>query len=225
LLLVAEGHRLELKNSFACFVHWFDRFLVASRGLNRAQVPGGINDHSHAARYRLVVDAGNEGAARTFANADFTRLARYSLSADVDVVISGGEIKPCLIAQSDVVCAGRVFERRRADRRVVIADCIAEERVIAHGSVVAACGVVIKSKSTVGRVAHPTRIEIKGAKTAGRIAETGLVRVERLRTRGRVLAAGRVVRERFKTAGRVVVAGGVVIERKSTVGRVVDAGG
>src|SRR5215475_12601321 len=47
LFLVTEGHRLECKDRFAGFIHWFNCFLESRRGNNRAELAVGSNYYTY----------------------------------------------------------------------------------------------------------------------------------------------------------------------------------
>ena len=105
-----------------------------------------------------VINASNKGGSlrSLLSNPNLLRFARCPRSADVDVVVAGGEIDPCIGSQRDVrgarcvvrerletlrtvvVTDGVVFQRQKTIRCVVGAGGVAKERFRALGRVVIA---------------------------------------------------------------------------------------
>ena len=203
LAFVAEGHRLEREDCFACPIHRLDRLLETGRGDDRAELPVRTDDNLYAAGGDGPANAGDVG--RTLcshvANADGEGLARNPRRADIDIVIAGGEILTGECAQSDVVLAGRVARKRAIAKSYVrAAACVALQRPLTDGRVEAPHGVVLE-RFIAGR----------GVVAARRVVP------QRMAAASRVGAAGGVVKQRVQAVGRVEAAGGVAEQHDASV--------
>src|SRR5437660_11348525 len=134
-MLVAEGHRFQRQDRFACPVHRLDSILIAFRGDDRA------DDDSYATRHRHSADASDKSSLLYAGRADpdFVGFARDTRVPNVDVVLASGEISTGRNTQCDVEAAGSVAkERTITDGNVVGADCVANEGIKTAGCVVTA---------------------------------------------------------------------------------------
>src|SRR5206468_9593790 len=115
LVLVAEAHRFERENRFACLIHGLDLDLETLRGGRHAKLTVGIHPNRYACNC-CSTDASDKGfcliSAR--ANADRVGLASNTFVADVDIEVAGGKIVTGGNAQGDVALAGGVAIERKS---------------------------------------------------------------------------------------------------------------
>src|SRR5438128_3162907 len=146
-MLVAEGHRFQRQDRFACPVHRLDSMLIAFRGDDRAEFPVRADDGSYATRHRHSADASDKSSLLYAGRADpdFVGFARDTRVPNVDVVLASGEISTGRNTQCDVEAAGSVAkERTITDRNIVGADCVANGGIKTAGCVVTAGSVAIE---------------------------------------------------------------------------------
>jgi hypothetical protein len=94
--------------------------------------------------------------------------------ADIDIVISRGEIETGSSAQCDVAAAGCiVIERIKTVGRVEAAGSVAPEGVKSGGRVGAAGSVALERTNTVGRVVGSVCVRNERQSTVGRIEVAG----------------------------------------------------
>src|SRR5262249_3956017 len=99
-LFVAEGHRFQCEDSFACLVHRLDGVLETLRRNDRSEVPGEIRDYADAARHHYAVDSRDVriGLRSNLAYANGFGLGGHTSISDVNIVDTGCEIAASSIA-------------------------------------------------------------------------------------------------------------------------------
>ena len=197
LVFVAKGHWLQLKDCFACLVHWFDVVLKTLRGNDRAEMTVGIDDYPNASCHRGSADAGNIGGVVGFprANPDGVGIRRQAAIADLDIIVSSLDMQSGEMAERNIVPAGGVIPQREgADRGIITRGGVVVERTDSKGAIASAGRIVIHRKYARGRVASAV-IQIEALKADGCVAAATGVTVEGISPDRGVKAAGRVTVE------------------------------
>ncbi len=141
--------------------------------------------HNRCARNWCGADAGDKGCyicIHGVSDADRAGVTSDTDVADIDIVMSRGEIGAGIRAQGDIVAAGSVKKKRTpTNGRVVVAGGVAKERLSANGRVEAADGVELERSSTVSRVADSggiasERINANGAKPVAVLASPSVLK-------------------------------------------------
>ena len=201
--LIMKRDRLKAQDGFTGFVYRFNLLLKAPRGTGRAELTSiGHDDWQRCGAYRAyAIDV-----------ADPSRVAKVlTAGADSDDVTGCGDIDAGGGAQSRIVAASVIKERKRTHSGVVKAGSVVIERVITDTRVPVAAGVIKERVTPVCSVINAVYIAKKRGSTGRRVLVAAGVAKERLKAGGRVVV--RVVgKERKRTYGCVVEARGVAVE-------------
>src|SRR4029077_7608343 len=198
------------EEGFAQLTHGPDIILETLRGRHRSQLTRAINKNRRASDWLPKYAGDKSGRVNSGrADADCAGLARDSRVANIDVVISCGEIGTGESAQCDVVPAS----------------CEIKTGPKTHCNVVPAGCVTSEAKRTVCRVLVAGCVAYQSRTSVGRVAIAGCVVKERLKTDCRVVAVDGV-QERIITQERVLkteltalLANGSRLRRRSATGR------
>ena len=139
--------------------------------------------HNRCARNWCGADAGDKGCyfcIHGVSDADRAGVTSDTDVADIDIVMSRGEIGTGIRAQGDIVAAGSVKKKRTpTNGRVVVAGGVAKERLSANGRVEAADGVELERTITVGRVVDAGSVIGERIRASGTIEKPAGVAKER----------------------------------------------
>ena len=191
--LVAESHRFERQDRFACLVHRLDRVLKPLRGDNSAEATISTYDDPYAISDGHSTNTRNNGAFLNATRADSNRIQVTSLSriANIDVVIPPLIFCPAPNPTAILLLPEHgTRERFNPNRRIAVAICETGERRRAYGRV-----------GNAGSVTRECHIANRGVKAAGG------VKFESIITVGVVEVAGRVGMKRVNAGSNIKVAG------------------
>src|SRR5205814_26442 len=104
IALVMEGHWFQPQERFAGVAHRFEVLLEPARAGCRAKLTGGVDNHRGSCDYRAT-NTLDKGGRLCRSNSNSVGFARFSQTADIDIVTAGSEIVPGLSAQSNIVRA------------------------------------------------------------------------------------------------------------------------
>jgi hypothetical protein len=175
---------------------------------------------------RNTNNAGDKGGLLSSwcAEADGVSLGRNTFIANIDIVVTRGEVCTRVTAQPDVIAASCVKkERVIAQSNVIAASCVKSEREAAVGRVEEAGGVECERAITDGCVLVSRGVLIEGSKTIGSVVEATAVALERSRTDRGILAAI-TTSKGLRPDGCIVVAGGIAVKRIGASSGVVGTG-
>src|SRR5262249_44208384 len=110
VVLVSKADRPQLHQAGAGAPHVANVALVARRRSHDTQLSRGVNHHC-ASIHATAADACDEcpGLRALRANADGVGLGGDASVADIDIILSRGEIESGIDAEADIVLATRVF--------------------------------------------------------------------------------------------------------------------
>src|SRR5438477_213240 len=195
---VAEGHRSQCQDRFACLLHGFNLIFETLRGRRDAK-SALVVYHNCPASDCGHTDARDKGGSLGSygSDADDSRLSCNPGVAYIDIVAAGGEVKTSVGTDGDVGGTG----------------CVAYQRVLTEGRVVAARGVIAECSLTAGYVKVASVVALKRLKAISRVVDVGRIATERLKTGRCVFVAPAVVRKCKGADGRLAEASSVAKER------------
>ena len=111
LFLIMEGDWFEREDRFTGLVHRFDRFLEMRRGCSRAEMTGGVYNHSYASWHGYTADASDKRVrVGLIAHPNRIRFIGHTHVANADVVASLFDVHACGDAKSRIAIAYAIVE-------------------------------------------------------------------------------------------------------------------
>src|SRR5437870_1690722 len=160
---IAEGDRSQCQDRFACLLHGFNLIFETLRGRRDAK-SALVVYHNCPASDCGHTDARDKGGSLGSygSDADDSRLSCNPGVAYIDIVAAGGEVKTSVGTDGDVGGTG----------------CVAYQRVLTEGRVVAARGVIAERSLTAGYVKVASVVALKRLKAISRVVVAATQRLK-----------------------------------------------